>query len=143
MLFGSLVFADNLQHIKKELADIDTEVRTALLKGDYDTQLKYYANNAIILPPFYPMVKGKSELKQLVEEDKRQGTVFHAFDGTATDLWTCGKKVYEKGTFSVSLSNKHDNKPKVLNASYFTIWERQDNGELLIVYYMWNLDHPL
>ena len=143
MLFTSLILADDLETIKNELVAIDAELRPAVIKGDFDTQLKYFAKDAIVLPPFHPLIKGKAELKKYMEQDESLKTVVHVFDGTMTNLWICDQKVFEQGNLSLSLSNKYDDKPKAFNASYFTVWEREENGELLIVYYMWNLDHPL
>ncbi len=143
LLFCCLALAEDLEQVKKELAAIDAETRLAMLRGDYDTLLKYYAEDAIVMPDFSPMIKGKSALRQQFEEDRRNGTVFHSFEGNVTKLWTCGNKVFQQGVFYVSMSNKYNDRPIALNTSYFTIWERQKDGRLLITYYIWNLDHPL
>lgn len=142
-LLSVIVHAESLEQIEKELKRIGEEVQDAILKGDLYLQLKYYADDAIIMPDFHPMVKGKRGLKQLLDENRMHGTVYHTFNGNTTKLWTCGKKIFVQGVFSTSISNKYDNKPIAINGSYFTIWERQDDGKLLITHDMWNLDHPI
>ena len=71
---------------------------------------------------------------------KKIGLKYHSFSGTPEDIWECEKFVYERGKFGMSVSSKDHPKPLAYHGSYFTIWQKENDGSLKIKYVIWNLD---
>jgi len=77
--------------------------------------------------------------KPLYEKNRKMEGQYHSFDGTAEDIWESGDKVYERGTFGVSLSYKDHPKPLAYYGSYFTIWQKASADSLKIKFVSWHL----
>jgi ketosteroid isomerase-like protein len=111
----------------------------ALLPGDYPTQLRYFTDDAIIAPPLGPLVKGKSSIKEGFERNVRDGVVVLSFNATMEDFWTCGRHVYERGSWAMAQRSSRTDKPRAYYGSYFQIWRTQPDSSLLIEYCIYTL----
>ena len=101
--------------------------------------LPYYAEDIIVSPGLNPTAKGKTAIKESYEKNRKDGVKYHSFSGTTEEIWECGDRVYERGTFGMSFSYKDHPKPIGYYGSYFTIWQREEDGSLKIKYVIWNL----
>lgn len=129
--------------LQKELEAIRQDLHTAIRKGDMEAQLKHFSEDALILPNFHPMIRGRAQMRDLMRLDIQNETVWHTYETRCSELWACDGKIFEWGTFSVSQSNKFMRTPIALFGSYLTVWERQGDGRLRMTHTIWNLDHPL
>ena len=112
----------------------------AIMKGDFESLLQYYTDDIIVSPDLEPSVKGKAALKEIYEKNEKRGIKYHSFSGTSEDIWECSDKVYERGTFGLSVSSREHRKPLAYYGTYFTIWQKENDGSLKIKYVIWNLD---
>ncbi|HAB51507.1 MAG: hypothetical protein A2315_12040 [Ignavibacteria bacterium RIFOXYB2_FULL_35_12] len=125
--------------LREKVDSINNILDRAMLRGDYEAMLQYYTDDIIISPGLNPTVKGKAAVKESYEKNRKMEVQYHSFDGTAEDIWESGDKVYERGTFGVSLSYKDHPKPLAYYGSYFTIWQKASADSLKIKYVIWNL----
>ncbi len=124
-----------------QLQEIDRILNKAVLNGDYETILKYYTEDIVILANSIPAIKGKEAVRALYEKDRKKGLKFHAFSGKPDKMWSCDDKVYEYGTYGMAVSSYETKHPYGFAGSYFTIWQKQKDGSYLMEFVMTNLDH--
>jgi len=134
-----IVAVDTTNTLRAKIESINSSLNKAMLAGDYETMLKYYTEDIIVSPGLNPTAKGKAAIRESYEKYKKMQVKYHSFDGTIEDIWESGDKVYERGTFGVSLSYKDHPKPLAYYGSYFTIWQKGSDDSLKIKYVIWNL----
>jgi ketosteroid isomerase-like protein len=125
--------------LKAEIDSINNILDKAMLRDNFEAMLPYYAEDIIISPGLNPTAKGKTAIKESYEKNRKDGVKYHSFSGTTEEIWECGDRVYERGTFGMSFSYKDHPKPIGYYGSYFTIWQREEDGSLKIKYVIWNL----
>src|SRR4030065_1806813 len=125
--------------LKAEIDSINNLLDKAMLSGNFEAMLPYYAEDIIVSPGLNPTARGKSAVKEGYEKNRKDGVKYHSFSGTIEDMWESGDKIYERGTYGMSCSYKDHPKPIAYYGSYFTIWQRESDGSLKIKYVIWNL----
>lgn len=130
---------DTVSTISEKLEKIGGILHKAMLEQDYETMLKYYADDVIISADFHPITKGKAAVREAYEKNKKMEFKYHSFDGKQEDIWESGDKVYDRGTFGMSFSYKDHPKPLAYYGSYFTVWQKGNADSLKIKYFIWNL----
>jgi len=123
------------------LQGINSVLDTAVLNGDYETILKYYTNDVILVPSFEPAIRGKDAIREEYKKNKKAGVKYHAFNGKPEKVWASGDEVYEYGTYGLAVSSKETEYPYAFYGSYFMIWKKQPDSSYLIKYLITNLDH--
>jgi ketosteroid isomerase-like protein len=144
----ALVFLGGCAHTDTQ-KDEDLKVRVettgrkaeaAFLAGDVDAMLQYYTEDVISMPEFYPMVKGKEDLRRKTEAILSAGIRFKSLESTTLDVKIGGRYVYEIGTFRQAVILPGTNEPTESSGKYVTIWEKQKNGDLKIAVEIYNSD---
>lgn len=125
--------------IRSKIDKITQVLNKAVLENDYETQLKYFTEEAIIAPPIGSVVRGKKAIKDGFDKNVKENVVLHSFNATIEDLWVCGDRVYERGKWAMAQSSNLYKKPKAFHGSYFEIWKVQKDGTLLIDYMIYTL----
>jgi ketosteroid isomerase-like protein len=126
--------------VQKKLEKISEVLNKAVIENDYETQLKFFTDDAVIIPPLGPVVKGKSEIEDGFEKNEKEHVVVRSFNAEIEDLWICGDKVCERGKWALSQTTRRSKVPKAYNGSYFMIWKAQQDSSLLIDYNIFTLD---
>ena len=119
---------------------IALEMEKATMDGQFKTLVSFYAEDCVVMPDFQPPIRGRQALRRIYGENEKTGLVYHAFDGTVEERWASGGKIYERGSFGMTVSNKPHAQPRGYFGSYFQIWERQGDSYKL-EFVIWNLDH--
>jgi len=127
--------------VRKTIERISDLLSKAALENDFETQLKYFTEDAIINPPLGPEVRGKAEIRKGFEKSREVGYTVHSHNTTARDLWVCGNRVYERGKWGMSQSVAGSRIPKAYHGSYFAIWIPQKDNSYLIDYMIFTLDY--
>jgi ketosteroid isomerase-like protein len=125
---------------EEALKEIGEQIQKAVLENDYETQLKFYAEDAVCVPSFQHALKGKREIRQAYMEQKKKGVKFHSFNANIDKIWKCDNEIYEYGTFGFAVSSRETKHPYAFTGSYFTIWEKQSDASYLIKYIISNYD---
>lgn len=126
--------------IAKSLSEINSIMERAALEGDFDTILKYYTDDVVLLPAFKPALKGIAAVKESYDKNKKEGTKYHSFDATTEKIWLCDNQIFQYGTYGFSVSTNETKHPYAFNGSFITIWEKQADSSYLIKFTMSNLD---
>lgn len=129
----------HLSEVTNKIEKITQIINKAVLENDYDTQLKYFTENAIIIPPIGPEVSGKQAIKDGFQKNIKENVVVHSFNATIEDIWVSDDRVYERGKWAMAQSTKNSKVPKAFYGSYFEIWKTQKDSSLLIDYMIYTL----
>lgn len=138
MLVGGTVGADCT--VEHEVEKIGDQLEKAMLEDDLDAMLVHYVDDAISLPMYSPMVKGKEAMIAHHAEMKASGMKVTAFESEPVTVWTEGDAVIEVGTYEITLEMPGAPEPVNDHGKYMTVYERQADGTLKIKAETWNTD---
>jgi ketosteroid isomerase-like protein len=125
----------------RETIDAMTAVLVeATLNGDVDTSMSYYADGAVSFPAYHGILEGKKAIREYQENMFKVGVKFEVFEFKTLELWKSGDKVYETGTYKLTLTMPGQPGPVDDHGKYMTIYQRQKGGGLKIWREIWNSD---
>lgn len=139
---GSSFAQDNLSEVKKYIKDIDAKMENAMIKGDLSGMNDYYADDAVSLPSYGPMLSGKAKIIQKAKDDKAKGVKFNSVKFNPQDVYGTDNLCYEIGTYDISMVMPEMPKPVTDQGKYLTIWKKMDGGKWKVVAEMWNTNKP-
>lgn len=116
------------------LNKLAAEFQAAYNAKDAAKLASLYAEDAVVMPPNEPMVKGRSAIRAMLEKDFKEGNV--SLKITPTHSAITGDSAHEVGTVAVTLPDG-----KVSNEKYVTLFKRV-GGEWKIAYDIWNTNAP-
>lgn len=126
--------------IKTQVEDTGRKAEAAFMASDVEAMLQYYKDDVISMPQFYPMVRGKDDLRRKTEAILSTGIRFDSLESTVQDVKSDGRYVYEVGTFRQAVRMPNADEPIESAGKYVTIWERQPDGQLKIAVEIYNSD---
>ncbi len=109
--------------IRASLEAINKKMELAVLAGSYETQASMFTDDMIIDTPFDPPIRGKNAFLAQGQRARREGMKYHSFSGTVEDIWMCGDKVYERGTWGMSFTTTAQQHPLAYHGSYYKVFQ--------------------
>ena len=111
----------------------------ALAKESKDVEkiISYWSDDAIVVPPAQPAVKGKEALRKMVEDSKNIPGFSITWKSTDIHFSPDGKLAYLYGENLVSMNDSTGNKINMPGRGY-TIWRKEANGSWKCVVDIWN-----
>ncbi|HVO73993.1 MAG TPA: nuclear transport factor 2 family protein [Ignavibacteriaceae bacterium] len=125
---------------KQMIDDINKELEKYMVSGDYKGALKYYAEDAISLPSYQKMLRGKDAIEKQSMEDEKSGQKITSFDLQTSDVFGSGNLVYEVGTYKITMEMPNQKEPINDHGKYLTVYQKEDDGTLKIKAETWNSD---
>ena len=132
----------DLTLVKKVIEENNARGQEAMKKGDIDAIVSLYAEDATILPPNRPMLRGRKQIRALYETvPTKNVTVTKAILNT---LEVSGKDstVYELGEYILNFK-REDGTAGADTGKYTTIWRLQADGAWRMQADCWNSNKPL
>lgn len=114
------------------LSHFQTEYIQAILSKKPDNIAAYLAPDIRLMPEYQKTVMNKVNA---LAYHKAYSTRFHitTYTRETIEILDLGKRVVEFGLFTQHLLHKTNKKNYTLNGKYCNIWERTDNGTLLLI----------
>lgn len=135
----SMQGTENWTQVRQQIEEMDSKMEKAMLAMDHSTLMTLYSDDAISMPSYSPMVKGKTSIEQMGKKDMEMGTKYKSFDTNITDFFGDGKYAYEIGTYTINFSTSK--MPDVKDhGKYLTVWEKQSDNSWKIKAETWNSD---
>ena len=128
--------------IRKMIEEWNAKWQEAMKKNDIDALVSRYAENATVLPPNRPMLRGRAQIRVLYESfPTKKVTVTKAILNT---LEVTGKDstVYELGEYILNFQ-RADGSTGADTGKYTTIWQLQPDGVWRMQADCWNSNTPL
>ena len=135
-----VIRAEPDETLKAKIEKINAVMAEAMLSGNTEKTLAFYAADVISLPNQSPMLIGIEAIKKSSEEMANSGMKVTSFETKTKELKTCGDLVIEIGTYKISLSMTGMEEPMIDYGKYLTVWEKQPDGSLKIKVETWNTD---
>ena len=130
---------NDLSQLRMNFEKMNEKFGKALLDGDYNTIASFYTDDAVSLPSYAPMWRGKDAILEGNKKDL-ESIKYHSFKGKTTDVFGSGDIIYEIGTYEISftlptMANEMNDHGKYLN-----VWQKQSDGSWKLKADTWNSD---
>lgn len=130
---------NNISELRMKIQKMDDTFNKAMLKGDYTTITNLYTDDAISLPSYEPMWRGKDAILAGNKKDL-ESMKFHSFTTKITDVYSSGDLAYEIGTFEATFTMPNMTNEIKDHGKYLTIWQKQSDGSWKDKVDTWNSD---
>ena len=128
--------------VRTEIEAANQRFKDAITRGDTAVMLANYADDAVMMGPGEPMVRGRAALAQAFGGMLSQFTLKDATVATE-DVMVSGDLAVETGTFQWTLVPKAGQGQEMpIKGKYLTVWKQQADGSWKIVRDMNNSDEP-
>jgi ketosteroid isomerase-like protein len=138
LFIASQLYAQDEAELKAKFNEMNKKFSQMMIEGNHSEMLKWYADDAISMPSYQPMLRGIDALKKAQEMDEKSGTKITAFSLNTTDVMPAGDYFIEIGTYTISMEIPEmgtiDDYGKYLN-----VWE-QDGDKWELKVDIWNTD---
>lgn len=125
---------------KTKIEKINKESVAAMLAGNTEKSMSFYADDAISMPSYEKMLEGKEAIRKSNEAMIKAGWKVTSFEPVTLKVMSCDKTITEIGTYKISFTMEGMEKPMEDVGKYITIWEKQADGSLKIKIETWNTD---
>lgn len=143
LFFGCIAFdvqAQKAEEYKKRIEEINKLMKEALLTGQPEASISYYADDAVSMPDEAPMILGKDAILKNNTEMMQSEWKIKEFATNTLQILPSGKHITEIGTYRLAFQGPGMPEPMEESGKYVTVWEIQENGELKIKVEIWNND---
>jgi ketosteroid isomerase-like protein len=129
------------KEIEETLRSADESIQNAVRDKNIELLMKFYAEDAYLLPTAEPKVKGKAEIKKEwqhifeIPDFSNQSTL------TNIEISEDGSMAYTMGNYLAFMQGE-DGNPVQEPGKWVTIWKKQSDGSWLIVVDIYNTDIP-
>jgi ketosteroid isomerase-like protein len=130
--------SETKDEIKAKIEKINAEMIDAMLNGDYGKSLANYSEDAVSLPSYQPMLKGKVAIKQANEAMANSGVKVTSFKVVIDKLIMSDDLIVEIGEFDMTMEIPMMDNPYNDVGKYMTVWKKQEDGSLKIQAETWN-----
>jgi ketosteroid isomerase-like protein len=105
--------------------------------ADVDKIVSYWSNDAVVLAPGQPPVKGKEALHKMVEDSKNIPGFSITWKSSEVHFSPDGKLAYMSGENLMTMNDSTGNKMNIPGRGY-TIWRKEADGSWKCVVDIWN-----
>lgn len=128
--------------LKKTVDDFNAAEKDALMGGNSDNLLAFFADDAMEMPPNMAMMKGKDAIKAFWDQSMKSGMKMSAVEFSPIDMQAGGTIAYEVGSYdmTVSAGKMGETKDK---GKYIALWKQQSDGTWKVAAETWNTDMPM
>ncbi|HJS54105.1 MAG TPA: DUF4440 domain-containing protein [Chitinophagaceae bacterium] len=131
ILFFSAACTETKVDLKAEEAvimKVDSTWSALAAEGkDLDKMVSYWTDDAVVLPPGQPMVKGKVALRKFVEESFKIPGFSMSWKSSDVRFSPDGKLAYMYGENLMTMNDSTGNKMSIPGRGY-TIWRKEPDG---------------
>lgn len=132
----------DLSQVRNIIETQNAKWLTAIEHYDINTLLSLYTDDAILLPPNRPMLRGKREIKTYYERMQSRGIKIIKPIITTFELSGKDNTVYEIGQYIINIERQ--GKFTVSDTGkYSTIWKLQSDSSWIMYADCWNSNNPL
>ena len=139
-LFALSANSQSNDEIRDKIAKINKQMAKAMMEGNAQATLGFYAKDAVSLPNYGEMVKGIDAIKKSNEEMVSSGMKVNSMEFNIVMVNTYGNMVSEIGTYKMNATMPGMASPMDDTGKYLTLWEKQPDGSLKIKVETWNTD---
>jgi uncharacterized protein (TIGR02246 family) len=134
------ISAQDMDELSSQIQQLNIQISDAVIKGDNEKLLSFYADDAISLPSYSQMMEGKDAIREAMMMDANSGNKVTKFDLTSKKIIPSGDLLIDIGTYDLSMNVKNMDQPINDHGKYLTIYQKQDDKTWKIKTEIWNSD---
>lgn len=139
-LFALSAASQSNDELREKIVKINKQMAKAMMEGNAQATVGFYANDAVSLPNYGEMVKGIDAIKKSNESMASSGMKVNSMEFNTVMVNSYGNMVSEIGTYKMNATMPGMANPIDDAGKYLTIWEKQPDGSLKIKVETWNTD---
>ena len=124
-LFSISATSQNNDELRDKIVKINQQMAKAMMEGNSQAALGFYAKDAVSLPNYGEMVKGIDAIKKSTEEMVSSGMKVNSMEFNTVMVNTYGNMVSEIGTYKMNATMPGVANPIDDAGKYLTLWEKQ------------------
>jgi ketosteroid isomerase-like protein len=140
-LFSLSITAQDTVELKKQIQEMNNNLIKAMAAEDWDSIISRYTDDAISLPSYEPMLRGKDAIMRSSMESHEAGFRINEMTLNTMEVYTSGNFACEVGTYSINMTIPGMPETWDDNGKYLTVWEKQADGSWKIKVETWNSDN--
>jgi ketosteroid isomerase-like protein len=126
--------------VKAEIEAADRASEQASVKGDAAAAASYYDENAVMLPPNMPMIKGRAAIEKAMRDWMQSGMKMKEFTSTTISVEGAGDFAVELGKYFQTF--EMGGKVIADSGKFVAVWRKQVDGSWKAAYDIWSTDIP-
>jgi uncharacterized protein (TIGR02246 family) len=126
--------------VKAKIDAVSKASEQANLKGDVATAAGYYTEDAVMLVPNMPVVKGRAEIEKTMKAWMQSETKLKEITFTTTSVEGEGDYAVQLGRYFQTFETA--GKVSADTGKFVTVWKKQADGSWKMAYDIWNTDIP-
>jgi len=102
----------------------------------------FYTDDALLIPPDEPIVRGKQAIAEWYENEFKKAPPIENPEVTLEDIEVCGNLAFIRGDFILKFESETADKPIIQNLRFISIWQRQPDDTWKFYCDIWNTNDP-
>lgn len=132
--------APDVANIRKNIEAMTESMEEEMEAGTFDSTMSRYADDAIQMPNFGPMLRGKDAMREYYKEMQAMNMTMKDVEFTVTDVQVGLPFAYEIGTYTMTVLMP--GMPEIPDEGKFlTVWEQAADGSWKIKVETWNTNN--
>jgi uncharacterized protein (TIGR02246 family) len=127
---------------QKAILDVETAWSADMNSKDLDKMVSHYADDAILMLPDMPAMKGKDAIRAGLKPMLADKNFALGFVPTAVEASKGGDLAYSYGTYTSTMTNPKTKKPVTEHGKYATVYRKQADGSWKAILDIDNADAP-
>ena len=127
----------DVAQVRKVIQAYNEKAQKEMVAGIMDTTMSMYTDDAVSMPNYEPMSKGKQAIKEQYRKMMAGGLKFTKVDFTTTDVQVSGDYAFEVGTYAMTFEM-----PPMGQISdegkYVTVYQMAKDGSWKVKVETWN-----
>ena len=129
----------DVAEVRKAIEAMTAKSEQDMVAGTWDTTLANYTDDAVSMPDFMPMAKGKQAIKEEYTRMMGSGMKFTKVDFTTMEVNVSGEYAYEIGTYTMTFEMPPMG--QMTDAGkYVTVYQQAKDGSWKVKVETWNSD---
>lgn len=124
---------------RKKIEEANKKMAEDMVNGNYQACLDLYTEDAINMPSFSEMNRGRAEIEEQYNKDKDMGKVTEA-DFETVEVYGEGDLFVEIGKYNMTIDLANMEEPFTDKGKYVTVWKQMPDGSMKIQADIWNTD---
>ena len=123
--------------VRKTIEGMTAKSAKDMVLGVWDTTLANFTDDAVSMPNYAPMARGKKAIKEQYGKMMGAGIKFTNVDFTTTDVEVSGEYAYEIGTYTMTIE-MGSMAPMTDEGKYLYVYKHAKDGSWKLKVETWN-----
>lgn len=143
-LFSAFLFtglyAGDKEEVKRKIKEANQKMLEDMKSGNYQACLDMYTEDAINMPSYAKMNRGKDAIKEHFDKEKEMGAKILDAKFETVEVFGENDMFVEIGTYDFTMEIPNMDEPMNDVGKYITVWRQMPDGSLKIQSDIWNTD---